>query len=253
MRKTRSNPSIGGQPPASRCLPLMSNIEAVEKVPCTRSHDDHEKFDHSGCAVFNASASGRGKRTPENRSKSVLWTFSTASLDPSKMMRHAGFRPVSSGRSVVLILGSLPGRMSLDVGEYYAHPRNGFWKVMGELFGANPELPYAKRKRILTKNRIALWDVLAAAQRRGSLDSSIVASSMVPNDFRTFLRSHRSVRLICFNGRKAADLYRRKVAPVLGGEYREIRYETLPSTSPAHAAMSFDQKLKRWSIVRAGI
>jgi len=168
-------------------------------------------------------------------------------------MRHAGFRPVSSDRAVVLILGSLPGRKSLEVGEYYAHPQNAFWMLMGELFGANPELPYARRKRILTRNRIALWDVLAAAQRRGSLDSSIVASSMVPNNFRKFLRSHCSVRLICFNGRKAADLYRRKVVPELAGEFRDMRYKTLPSTSPAHAAMSFDQKLKRWSLVRTGI
>jgi double-stranded uracil-DNA glycosylase len=169
------------------------------------------------------------------------------------MTRHAGFRPVSSGRPVVLILGSLPGRMSLERGEYYAHPQNGFWKIMGELFGATPELTYATRKRMVTKNRVAIWDVLAAAERKGSLDSSIVAASMVPNDFRKFLNSHRCVRLICFNGRTAANLYQRKVVPMLDGEFTEIRYETLPSTSPAHAAMSFAEKLKRWSIVRAEI
>jgi TDG/mug DNA glycosylase family protein len=168
------------------------------------------------------------------------------------MTRHAGFPPVSSGRSVVLILGSLPGRMSLEAGEYYAHPQNGFWKLMGELFGAYPGLSYAKRKRMLTKHRVALWDVLAAAERKGSLDASIVATSMVPNDFRKFLRSHRSVRLICFNGQKAADLYHRKVVPVLGREFREMRLQTLPSTSPAHASMSFDEKLRRWSIALDG-
>ena len=166
------------------------------------------------------------------------------------MKRHAGFPPVSSGRAIVLILGSLPGRKSLEVGEYYANPRNDFWRMMSRLLGANPELAYAKRKRILARNGIALWDVLAAAQRQGSLDSSIVGSSEVPNDFRKFLKSHRSIRLVCFNGKKASDLYRRRVLPTLNGHFSAIRYETLPSTSAAHASMSFDRKLSRWSIVR---
>lgn len=165
-------------------------------------------------------------------------------------MRHAGFPAVANGRAEVLILGTLPGRMSLQAVEYYANPRNGFWSIMGRLLDSNIDVPYAQRKRMLTRNRIALWDVLAAARRPGSLDSSIVASSLEPNDFRRFFRSHPRVRLVCFNGKKAADLYRRVVLPSLGTEAALTRYESLPSTSPAHAAMSFGRKLARWRIVR---
>lgn len=101
------------------------------------------------------------------------------------------------------------------------------------------------------KNRIALWDVLAAARRAGSLDSSIVTSSLEPNDFRRFFGSHPRIRLVCFNGKKAAHLYRRVVLPSLGTEFANARYENLPSTSPAHAAMSFEGKLARWTIIRS--
>ncbi|MGH7406155.1 MAG: DNA-deoxyinosine glycosylase, partial [Candidatus Methylomirabilales bacterium] len=138
-------------------------------------------------------------------------------------MRHTGFPAVSNRQAVVLVLGSLPGRRSLEVGEYYANARNAFWRMMGRLLGENLDLPYATRKRILKKKRIALWDVLAAAQRPGSLDTSIVGTSAVPNDFRIFLKSHPNIRMVCFNGRKAADLYRRKVLPTLSADFAEIR------------------------------
>ncbi|MGH8679126.1 MAG: DNA-deoxyinosine glycosylase [Burkholderiales bacterium] len=166
-------------------------------------------------------------------------------------MRHAGFPAVENGQAEVLVLGTLPGRLSLQAGEYYANPRNSFWSIMGRVLNSSTDVPYAKRKQVLTKNRVALWDVLAAARRPGSLDSSIVTSSLEPNDFRRFFRSHPRVRLVCFNGKKAADLYRRVVLPSLGTEFANIRYENLPSTSPAHAAMSFEKKLARWTIVRS--
>jgi hypoxanthine-DNA glycosylase len=91
--------------------------------------------------------------------------------------------------------------------------------------------------------------VCAAAQRPGSLDSSIVHSSVVPNDLGAFIASHPDISLICFNGGKAADLYRRLVLPGLPPAARAIRTETLPSTSPAHAAMRFEEKLTRWVAV----
>lgn len=161
-----------------------------------------------------------------------------------------GFRPISSANSVVLILGSLPGQKSLEVGEYYAQPRNAFWKIVGSLFDFNPELTYSERKRRLIKNRVAVWDVLAAAQRRGSLDSSIVASSAKPNDLRRFLMSHPNISLVCFNGTKAEKMYRHKVLPILDEKLRGIRYETLPSTSSACTSISFEEKVDRWSIVQ---
>ncbi len=162
-------------------------------------------------------------------------------------MRSRGFAPISDVDARVLVLGSLPGQLSLQKLEYYAQPRNGFWKIMAELFGASPRLPYAERTAMLVKNRIALWDVCAAAHRPGSLDSAI--RDPLPNDFAAFLDSHPQVALICFNGAKAAQLYARMVRLPPGT--RPIRSVTLPSTSPAHAAMPYPVKLARWSIVRS--
>ena len=159
------------------------------------------------------------------------------------------FPPIADAHVRVLILGSLPGQVSLQRQQYYAQPQNAFWKIMGRLFGAGPELPYEERVQRLVRNRIALWDICAAAQRPGSLDASIVHSSVVPNDIASFIASHPGVGLICFNGGKAAELYRRLVLPGLPATVCAIRYETLPSTSPAHAAMPFEEKLTRWAAV----
>lgn len=164
-------------------------------------------------------------------------------------MHDACFPPIADAHARVLILGSLPGQVSLQRQQYYAHPRNAFWKIMGRLFGAGPALPYAERAQCLIRNGIALWDVCAAAQRPGSLDASIVHASVVPNDLAAFIESHPDVCLIGFNGGKAADLYRRQVLPGLPATGRAIRTATLPSTSPAHAAMSFEDKLARWADV----
>lgn len=159
------------------------------------------------------------------------------------------FPPIADAHARILILGSLPGQVSLQQQQYYAHPHNVFWKIMGQLFGAGPKLPYAERAQRLMQNGIALWDVCAAAQRPGSLDADIVHASVVPNDFAAFIESHPHIVLICFNGGKAADLYRRLVLPGLPDTFCATRTETLPSTSPAHAAMTFDDKFLRWSSV----
>lgn len=160
-----------------------------------------------------------------------------------------GFRPIDDADARVLILGSLPGQASLRAQQYYAQPHNAFWKIMGQLFGAGPELPYVERAQRLVEHKIALWDVCAAARRPGSLDSAIAHESVVPNDFAAFIAAHPQVALVCFNGAKAAELYRRYVLPGLPAALPPLRYETLPSTSPAHAAMSFEEKLARWSAV----
>ena len=164
-------------------------------------------------------------------------------------MHAKGFPPIADAHARILILGSLPGQVSLQRQQYYAQPHNAFWKIMGRLYGAGQEVPYAERAQRLVRNGIALWDVCAAAQRPGSLDASIVHSSVVPNDFATFIESHPDVSLICFNGGKAADLYRRLVLPGLPANLAAIRYATLPSTSPAHAAMPFEEKLTRWAAI----
>ena len=159
------------------------------------------------------------------------------------------FSPIADVHARILILGSLPGQVSLQRQQYYAHSYNAFWKIMGRLFDAGPDLTYAERMQRLMQNGIALWDVCATAQRPGSLDAAIVHASVVPNDFADFIESHPGVALIAFNGGKAADLYRRLVLPGLPATPRAIHTDTLPSTSPAHAAMTFDDKLARWTAV----
>jgi hypoxanthine-DNA glycosylase len=120
---------------------------------------------------------------------------------------------------------------------------------MDALVGAGPELTYARRLAALKRSAIALWDVLAAGEREGSLDSAIVRSTAIVNDFEDFFAHHPAIELVCFNGRTAEDLYRRRVLPTLPVRYAGIPLHSLPSTSPAHAGMPFAAKLERWSVL----
>jgi hypoxanthine-DNA glycosylase len=158
-----------------------------------------------------------------------------------------GFPPIGDARARVLVLGSLPGRKSLEMQEYYAQPYNAFWRIMGALFGAGPELVYAARLERLRTHGVAVWDVLQAGEREGSLDSAIVPASIVVNDFGAFFARHPRVRSICFNGRTAAGLYRRRVVPLLAPEWAAVETRVLPSTSPAYASLTLEQKLALWS------
>jgi hypoxanthine-DNA glycosylase len=165
-------------------------------------------------------------------------------------MHSSGFPPVAHADATVLILGTLPGQISLQVQQYYAQPKNVFWKVMGELVGAHPGLPYQERLQRLIEHGIALWDVCAAATRPGSLDACIDTGTVVANQFDQFFGDHPGLVLVCFNGATAETLYRRHVLPNLPEQYG-ITYVGLPSTSPAHAAMSFAEKLAKWSVIVA--
>ncbi|MFL2545866.1 MAG: DNA-deoxyinosine glycosylase [Candidatus Rariloculaceae bacterium] len=169
------------------------------------------------------------------------------------MAPSQSFEPLSAPNAAVLILGSLPGKRSLQEQQYYAQPRNAFWRIMGELFRAGPALPYAERVQRLVDSSIALWDVVASAERPGSLDASIIASSVVVNDFAAFFGRHPKIELVCFNGAKAAELYERRVLPTLDDAAKRTRHERLPSTSPAHAAMRFEEKLACWSVLKQAL
>lgn len=163
------------------------------------------------------------------------------------MPPSVGFPPLARADARVLVLGSLPGRKSLEANEYYAQPYNAFWRIMGELFGAGRELPYLERVAKLHAHGLAVWDVLAAGEREGSLDSAIVAESIVVNDFGSFFARQPAIRSIYFNGNTAATLYKRRVLPSLGPESAALATEVLPSTSPAYASLRFEAKLERWA------
>lgn len=158
-----------------------------------------------------------------------------------------GFAPVADTAARVLILGSMPGVESLRAGRYYAHPRNAFWRIMGELTGASPDLPYAARTRHLRLAGIALWDVLAACVRSGSLDAAIDEQSIIANDLVTFFARHPRISHVFFNGATAERCFRLHVQPAL--ERGVLRLQRLPSTSPAHAALAYAQKLQAWRAV----
>jgi hypoxanthine-DNA glycosylase len=148
----------------------------------------------------------------------------------------------------VLVLGSMPGAASLAAGQYYAHPRNLFWTLMGEMLGFDPALPYARRIAALKRAHVALWDVIGACARIGSLDARIDPGSVVVNDFGGFLARHRALTLICFNGTTAAASWRRHVQTSVAD--RGLRSVTLPSSSPANASIALVAKRRAWSIVR---
>ena len=160
-------------------------------------------------------------------------------------MISVGFPPVSSQAAHTLILGTLPGAESLRLQQYYGKPHNRFWWIMGELFGALPHLPYERRLAILRQAGLALWDVCAAAERPGSLDASIRAHSVVPNDIGALLGAHPHIELICFNGGGAQKLFNARVLPGLPPRQAALARRLLPSTSPAYAAMRPQEKLAR--------
>ena len=176
----------------------------------------------------------------------VCLEYMCVSLETMKLSQ--GFAPVAHPDARVLILGSMPGVASLEAVEYYAFPRNVFWRIMGDLFAAGPELDYPLRLQKLGENRIALWDVIAACHRPGSLDSAISEHRMATNDFSSFFTRHPQITHVYFNGQKSAGLFKKRVTPHLTGNYE---YCTLPSTSPAHAAKDYAAKLKEWSVIRA--
>lgn len=162
-----------------------------------------------------------------------------------------GFPPVARSDARVLILGSMPSVASLAKQQYYGHPQNAFWPIMGRLFGAGLELPYEKRTRILVEHCVAVWDVLQSCQRDGSLDTAICRDTETANDFLTFLRKHRQVRTVFFNGQKAETAFRRHTQGELARLGREFNFVRLPSTSPAHAGRSLEEKLAAWQVVKA--
>lgn len=162
------------------------------------------------------------------------------------MAKIYSFAPVVGKNPRILILGSMPGKASLEANQYYAHPHNQFWKMMGVLVDAMPDLAYEKRLEKLKDARIALWDVLQSCHRKTSLDSDI--QNELPSDFVEFFSRYPTIDYIFFNGRKAYESFRRYVIPALPTGQRQMFI--LPSTSPAHAGMRFEDKLKIWQQIK---
>ena len=154
-----------------------------------------------------------------------------------------GLPPVIGERPRLLILGSFPGVESLRQARYYAHPRNAFWPLMGELLGAGPELPYDRRLDRLREAGIALWDVLTACARAGSGDDAIEPAKAVRSDLASLVAAHPTIRLIACNGQTSYGLARRN--PGLAAQASPPMILGLPSTSPRNARAP-ELRRRRW-------
>jgi hypoxanthine-DNA glycosylase len=162
----------------------------------------------------------------------------------------SGFPPISNKQAKVLILGSMPSEISILKQQYYGHQRNAFWPIMLSLFSQSADFDktaYSQRKQLLIKNNIAVWDVLQSCYREGSLDAAIKMNSIKTNDFKTFYSMHTNIVKICFNGAKAEAVYNKHVLPLVKNQFSHLEYIKLPSTSPAYAAMTIQQKIAIWS------
>lgn len=165
---------------------------------------------------------------------------------PDDIALKQAFPPILGPAPRLLILGSMPGEASLRLGQYYGHPRNAFWPIVIALLGLPPDADYAARTAGLIRHGIALWDVIGACAREGSLDTAIRPDSVRVNDFAAVFDARPSIERIAFNGGAAEREYRRRVLPELPERHREIGRVRLPSTSPAHAGMSYAAKLAAW-------
>lgn len=143
-------------------------------------------------------------------------------------------------------MGTLPSKKSLELRQYYGHPRNAFWKILFSLFSREFSSNYDHRKSIAVENNIAIWDVCFTAIRKGSLDSAIKEES--PNKIDKLIAKYPSINTIGFNGQKSAKLYKKYFR-----KFDNINYITLLSTSPANAKYNFEKKLKDWSKVKLRI
>ena len=153
------------------------------------------------------------------------------------------FSAVADERTTRMIIGSMPGVASLNAQEYYAHPRNAFWKIIAELFEAPyPFDSYEDKLSLLLKNRIGLWDVFASCERDGSLDSAIKNATV--NDFDVFLKNHPKVKTLYFNGNTSFKNFTKSF------HINGLNLHPLPSTSPANARLTFAEKITAWKVIK---
>ncbi|HEX7916860.1 DNA-deoxyinosine glycosylase [Rudaea sp.] len=171
-------------------------------------------------------------------------------MQKSVSRKVASFPPQVGAGCRVLVLGTVPSLRSLELRQSYGHAQNLFWTFMGELFDAGRELPYAERIARLHARGIGIWDVYRQVERPGSLDSSIVKASEVPNAIPQLLARATTIRAIALNGGKAAEGFRRHIEPKLGAALRErIDVLALPSTSPANASIPRAAKFAQWRVL----
>mgnify|MGYP003540393100 FL=1 len=155
--------------------------------------------------------------------------------------------PIVDDKTYVLVIGSMPGKQSLEKQQYYGNPRNHFWAIIGKLLATEIPENYNDKINLLRTHRIGLWDSIKSCERKGSLDAAI--KNEVPNDFATLFKKYPQIKLILFNGGKSFEVFKKHV----GLETLENRaYEKMPSTSPipGRNIKSFDEKVEAWRVIQ---
>ena len=154
--------------------------------------------------------------------------------------------PIVDVSTKVLVVGSMPGKQSLDKQQYYGNPRNHFWPIVGEILKVEVPTDYGERIELLREHGIGLWDTIASCERKGSLDATI--RNEKPNDFHALFEQYPNIRLLIFNGSKAFDVFKKHI----GLEVLANRsYKKMPSTSPIPGKniKSFEEKLEDWRVI----
>jgi len=149
------------------------------------------------------------------------------------------FKPISNSETKILILGSLPSDKSIELAEYYGHPRNRFWKIISTITNTTLPETYSEKQTLLLNNGIGVWDVANNAIRKGSLDNDI--KDEVPNDINKFIDEHKGLKTICFNGKKSEALFNKYFK-----RNENLNYISLPSSSPANARITFEDICTVW-------
>ena len=147
------------------------------------------------------------------------------------------FEPIYTPQARILIVGSMPSVKSLEQAQYYAHPRNAFWRILFDIFSEPPTLDYERKKALIRRHGLALWDAAAICEREGSLDSDM--HDVVYNDFSTLYEVCTDIRTVLCNGATAHSLF---LKSGYAGERRVVR---MPSTSPAYT-LPYEKKLALW-------
>ncbi|MDR3585912.1 MAG: DNA-deoxyinosine glycosylase [Desulfosporosinus sp.] len=151
------------------------------------------------------------------------------------------FQPIIDEHSRLLILGSMPGVESLRLQQYYANPRNQFWKILYTLFNSEPNPDYEERVSFVKSKKIAVWDVIGSCYREGSLDSNIREEKV--NNFSALFKTYPDLKTILFNGGKAYETYKKWIG---FGTIPNLTFHKLTSSSPANTKR-YEEKLREWS------
>ena len=191
----------------------------------------------SGAEPINFSENPIKNKSKKKQTK----TNSTTKTDnnPVQTDLKTSFEPISNSETTVLILGTAPGDKSIELGEYYGHPRNRFWKIIATLTENDLPVTYNDKKSLLKDEGIGIWDVAHSVIRKGSLDNAI--KSEEPNDLDNFIKEHTKLKIIGFNGQKSEKLFDKYF-----DRKENLTYVSLPSTSPANTGFNFDEICEEW-------